>query len=202
MDRSMNAPLDVRAMHRPRRASVHVLREGPNDAALVARAIEADPWASEQLYKRHVGIAMTTALRLLRNRAEAEDVVQDAFMLAFGRLKQLREPAAFRGWLTRIVVSSVHRRLRRRRVEPLDGLEAEAAADASPMVRAELKLLDEVLNQICDRQRVPWILRYVLGYKLEEVAAACDCSLATAKRRVRAAHDVVQRHVSVGERGR
>ena len=194
----MNLPIDLPEMNRPRRASVHVLRKGPDDAELVARAVEEDPWACEQLYRRHVGVAMTTALRLLRNRAEAEDVVQDAFMLAFGRLAQLREAAAFRGWLTRIVVSSVHRRLRRRKVDPLDGLETEVAADASPVVRAELKLLDEVLSQIDDRDRIPWILRYVLGYKLEEVAEACDCSLATVKRRIQTAHSVVQRHVSMG----
>ena len=182
-----------------RRASVHVLRQGPTDGELVARAAADDEWACEVLYRRHVGVAMTTALRLLRNRAEAEDVVQDAFMLAFGRLAQLRKPEAFRGWLTRIVVSSVHRRLRRRKVEPLNGLEAEAAPGASPAVLAELKLLDEVLSQIDDRDRLPWTLRYVLGYKLEEVAAACDCSLATAKRRIQAAHTIVRRHVSVGD---
>lgn len=174
-----------------------MLSDGPTDAELVARAIESDAWACETLYRRHVGAAMRTALRLLRNRAEAEDVVQDAFMLAFSRLDQLRAPGAFRGWLMRIVVTSVHRRLRRRKVEPLDGLEAEAAQDASPMVRAELRLLDEVLEQIRERDRIPWILRYVLGYKLEEVADACECSLATAKRRISAAHEVVNRHVSV-----
>ncbi len=180
-------------------ASVHVLRTAPSDAELVARATDDDAWACETLYRRHVAVAMTTALRLLRNRAEAEDVVQDAFLLAFSRLDQLREPAAFRGWLTRIVVTAVHRRLRQRRVQPLDGFEAEAAEGASPAVRAELRLLDEVLDTIAEQDRVPWILRYVLGYKLEEVAEACDCSLPTAKRRIAAAHDVVRRHVSVGE---
>ena len=183
----------------PAVASVHVLRAGPDDAELVARAADDDAWACETLYRRHVGSAMTTALRLLRNRAEAEDVVQDAFMMAFSRLDQLREPGAFRGWLIRIVVTSVHRRLRRHKVPTVDGLEAEAAAGSSPAIRAELRLLDEVLDTIDEQDRVPWILRYVLGYKLEEVAEACDCSLPTAKRRIAAAHDVIRRHVSVGE---
>lgn len=179
-------------------AVVRVLSAGPSDAELVARAGADDEWACKTLYRRHVGLAMQTALRLLRNRAEAEDVVQDSFMMAFRRLPQLREPAAFRGWLVRIVVSRVHRRLRRRRVEPLDGFEAEASADASPMVRAELRLLDEVLDGVRYKERVPWMLRYVLGYSLEEVADACDCSLSTAKRRIVAAQSVVRRHVSMG----
>ena len=182
----------------PKSAVVHVLSEGPSDAELVARVGADDAWACETLYRRHVGLAMQTALRLLRNRAEAEDVVQDSFMMAFRSLHQLREPAAFRGWLVRIVVSRVHRRLRRRRVEPLDGLEAEASPEASPTVRAELRLLDEVLSEVCYKDRVPWMLRYVIGHSLEEVADACDCSLSTAKRRILAAHDVVRRHVSMG----
>ncbi len=192
------------AMNEPERppetpgARVRWLSEGPPDAELVPRARAGDAWASRLLYRRHVGIAMQTALRTLRNRAEAEDVVQDAFMLAFSRLDQLREPGAFRGWLTRIVVSGVHRRLRQRVVEPLDGLDAEASPAASPAVRAELRLLDEVLDKLEAEDRVAWTLRYVLGYKVEEVADACECSRSTAKRRIQAAHAVVERHVSMG----
>lgn len=185
----------------PRGASggkVRALKPELEDSELVRRAVAGDDWATEMLYRRHAGAAFTTALRLLRSRPEAEDVVQDAFMTAFSRLSQLRETGAFRGWLLRIVVSAVHRRLRKKRVPTVDGFGAEAAADASPMVRAELRLLDEVLDSISERERTPWILRHVLGYKLEEVADACECSLATAKRRIAAAHQVVQRHVSVG----
>ena len=194
----LSAPSD-HAAPRSAGASVHVLRPGPSDAELVERAIADDPWACETLYRRHVASAMTTALRLLRNRAEAEDVVQDAFMLAFERLDQLRSSGAFRWWLTRIVVTAVHRRMRRRKVQTLNGFEAEADPSTSPAVRAELRLLDEVLDTLADRDRVPWVLRHVLGYKLEEVAEACDCSLATAKRRIASAHEVVRRHVAMGE---
>jgi RNA polymerase sigma-70 factor (ECF subfamily) len=177
---------------------IRSLSEGPPDAALVRRAAEGDEWAADTLYRRHVPRAMKTALRLLRNRAEAEDVVQDGFLLAFSRLGQLREPAAFAGWLLRIVVSGVHRRLRRRRIEPLDGFEREAAPDAPPAVRAELRLLDEVLDGLPGEQRTAWVLRYVLGHTVDEAADACECSRNTLKRRVAAAHAVVGRHVRMG----
>ncbi len=181
----------------PSNASVHALRAGPEDASLVRRVRQGDEGAADTLYRRHVGLAMQTALRLLRNRAEAEDAVQEAYLLAFRRLKQLDEPGAFRGWLVRIVVSQVHRRLRRQRVEPLDGLAAEARHDASPAVRAELRLLDEALDALEPEERIAWTLRYVLGHRLREVAAVSGGALSTAKLRLEAAHLVVSRHVRI-----
>lgn len=177
---------------------VRVLSDGPCDEELVRRGLEGNGWATRLLYRRHLASAMQTALRTLRSRTEAEDVVQEAFLTAFSRLDQLREPGAFPGWLRRIVVTKVHRRLRKGSIETVDGFETEASPDASPAVRAELRLLDEVLDQIDPRDRVAWTLRYVLGYTLEEVGEASGCSLATAKRRIRAAHSVVTRHVRIG----
>ncbi|MEM1416275.1 MAG: sigma-70 family RNA polymerase sigma factor [Myxococcota bacterium] len=180
-----------------RSAKVRALATGPDDATLVRRARAGDEGAADTLYRRHVGLAMQTALRLLRNRAEAEDAVQESFLVAYGKLHQLHEPAAFKGWLVRIVVSKVHRRLRRQRIEPLDGLEREARSDASAAVRAELRLLDEALSALEPEERIAWTLRYVLGHKVKDVAASTGCSLSTTKRRLEAAQLVVERHVKL-----
>jgi RNA polymerase sigma-70 factor (ECF subfamily) len=156
-----------------------------DDASLVERALAGDAWAHEALYRRHVDRALTIGVRLLRNRAEAEDAVQDAFVHAFERLRDLRVPAAFRGWLARLVVTQAHRRMRRRffrAVRPVDGFESECAPGASPEVRAEMALLDRALDRLAARPRIAWTLRHVEGLTLPEVADACGCSLATAKR--------------------
>ena len=130
--------------------------EQVSDADLVQRARSGDQWALEMLYRRHVQLVAGTALRLLRNRADAEDVTQETFLLAFEKLAQLAEPAAFRGWLVRIAVSRVHRRFRTRKLRGLifpwrdaEGedisLEGEARDDATAEQRAELALLDLAL---------------------------------------------------------
>lgn len=182
--------------------------EEVSDAALVARARGRDSWALEMLYRRHVQVVAGTALRLLRNHADAEDVAQETFLIAFEKLAQLSEPAAFRGWLVRIAVSRVHRRLRARSVrafllpwhEPVveeAGLEHEARAGASPEQLAELALLDRAVASLPLRMRTPWLLRRVMGCALEETAEACGCSLATVKRRIAAADVVVGTHTGV-----
>lgn len=176
-----------------------------SDADLVLRARSGDQWALEMLYRRHVQLVAGTALRLLRNRADAEDVTQETFLLAFEKLAQLAEPAAFRGWLVRIAVSRVHRRFRTRKLRGLifpwrdaEGedisLEGEARDDATAEQRAELALLDLALAALPLELRTAWLLRHVMGCAVEETAEACGCSLATVKRRISAADEQIRRH--------
>jgi RNA polymerase sigma-70 factor (ECF subfamily) len=185
---------------------LHDSSEGGSDESLVLRARAGDTWALEMLYRRHVGLIASTAQRLLRQRSETEDVVQETFLLAFEKLDQLAVPAAFRGWLVRIAVSRVHRRFRWRRVRSLFGLrrgnddaedatfEAEATNEATPEQRAELALLDRALATMPLALRTAWVLRHVVGCSNDEVANACGCSLATIKRRIGAADALVRAH--------
>lgn len=160
------------------------------------------------LYRRHAGYLLAIAVRLLANRSEGEDVVQDTFLMGFDRLGTLRNPAVFRAWLAQIAVSFVRRRLRRGRLLRLLGLDrgfddASLESLAAPSLRpddgAELALVDRVLRRLSADLRICWMLRRVEGLPLAEVASMCGCSLATAKRRIAAVDDVVERHVSFRE---
>jgi len=184
-------------------AEVHLLHAGPSDEELVQRILDGDRWAEEAFYRRYVDLVAATALRLLRNRAEAEDVVQETFLLAFGRIGQLRDAGAARGWLVRVAVSRVHRRfrwskLRRligvRRSDEDDGLADCASDDANGEVRAELALVDRALARAKSQDRSAWLLRHAVGCSLEEVAGACGCSLAAAKRRIHNANLLIAEH--------
>jgi len=178
--------------------------DAASDAQLVARAIEGDRWGREMLYRRHATYLLAIAARLLGNRNEGEEVVQDTFVTAFEQLSTLREPAALRGWLAQIAVSQVRRRMRRGRLMRVLGLDrgaddATLAALASPGTnpdqRAELALVDRAMRGMPSNVRIAWMLRMVEGLELAEVASACGCSLATAKRRIAAADAVVRTHV-------
>jgi RNA polymerase sigma-70 factor (ECF subfamily) len=178
------------------------------DAELVARALEGDRWSRDVLYRRHVHYLLAIATRLLRNGSEGEEVVQDAFVVGFEQLATLRDPAAIRSWLARIAVSLVRRRLRRQRLLRFLGLdrglddgtlENLASATIRPDDRAELALADRVLASLPADRRIAWMLRRVEGLPLAEVASACECSLATAKRRIAAADAAMARHVAFAE---
>lgn len=167
-----------------------------DDAELVARARAGEGLAFEALYRRHVQRVASVVLRLLSRAADVEDVVQDAFSLAFKRLEQLNEPQAFGGWLLRIAVSLVRKRLRWLKLIRLFTDEAEerarldslAAPGATPEQKAALREIDVALERLPLELKTVWVLRFVLGCTLPEVAEGAGCSLATAKRRLSAAN--------------
>jgi RNA polymerase sigma-70 factor (ECF subfamily) len=140
-------------------------------------------------------------------------VVQDTFVEALGALRTLRDPSAFRGWLLRIAVHKCHRRFRKRKLLRALGLdrgaddvtlEHLAAPALSAEHRAELTRIDAALRLLPERERSAWILRFVHGHELTEVAELSGVSLATVKRLLQRAQVHVARHVSMpqGKGGR
>jgi len=180
--------------------------EAIGDEELVRRALAGDRWGREMLYRRHAGSLLAMTVRLLANRGEAEEIVQDTFVTAFEQLGTLREPGAVRGWLGQIAVNLVRRRFRRGRLMRFLGLDRgaddatlEALADpgVSTDQRAELALVDRLLRGMKPALRLAWMLRRVEGLELGEVASLCECSLATVKRRIAEADAIVERHVAL-----
>lgn len=170
-----------------------------SDAELVLRCRAREMGAFEVLYRRHAASAMALAVRIQGSAADVEDIVHDAFVRSHDHLHTLENGSAFRAWLGSIVVRLVRTRLRRRRLlyrlgftdaEPLD-LEAIVQPGADPEHRLELAEVYGVLSKLDVDRRIAWTLRYVEGYKLEEVASLTDCSLATAKRRILAAQEAL-----------
>lgn len=183
---------------------VPLLRKGaelPPDHELVARALSGERLALSLLYRRHVRSVTERVTRLLSRCAEAEDVVQDAFVSAFRDLAALTDPARFGPWLMRIAVHQAHRRFRRRRLlaklgfdRGEDDARLEQIADPAlgPHQRLELARLDQALAKLAADQRLAWMLRNVEGCELSEVAEQCNCSLATVKRRLQRAEARLQ----------
>lgn len=192
-----SAPGEVLALadHRP--------AERVDDVELVERARGGESWAREAMFRKYVSMIAASAQRLLRNAAEVDDVVQETFLIAFEQLDRLAQPAALRGWLLQIAISRVHRRFRswrRWRLPPAEEtaarLEEQAARGLSPEQRTELALIDRALGKLELPLRTAWVLRHVEGHSLDDTAAACGCSLATAKRRIGRAEEVVQQFLA------
>jgi len=179
-----------------------------SDADLARRINGGDRWAEEAFYRRHVPAVLGLAQRLLANLADAEDVAQDTFVTAFQIWDQLRDYERARSWLMQITVRKVHRRFRRRQLLRLLGLdrpiedaplESLAREDTAAETRSELAVLTGVLNLMPAKLKIAWMLRYVEGLPLDEVAEQCRCSRATVKRRIALARRRVSRYVSIEE---
>ncbi|MDD9932612.1 MAG: sigma-70 family RNA polymerase sigma factor [Myxococcales bacterium] len=171
-----------------------------------AKADAPDPAAlsDEALFKRYAPYVARIGLRLLGREADVDDLIQEVFLAAFRQKHQVRDPAAFKSWLAIVAVRTARRQLRKRKVRSFVGLDTLAPSlelrdpDISPERRALLTRVYQALDQLPVDHRLAWTLRYVEGEKLERVAERCGCSLATAKRRIAAAHTRIQAELTDG----
>src|SRR5258706_9897778 len=141
-------------------------------AELVVRAQRGDSTAFGELVRRHLRMAYTIALAVLRRTADADDVAQDAFVAALERIRDCREPARFSGWLVRIVRNRALNALERRRLRDSTGEpDPQAAGGAGGDVFARGRLL-EALVRLTDVQREIVLLHDLDGQSHAEIAEA------------------------------
>lgn len=163
----------------------------PSDADLVAQALAGDMRAQEALFRRHRMSVYRLSCRLV-GWTDADDLLQDCFVDAFESLDRLRDPAAFPGWLSAIVVRTAHKRLRRRRLLERLGLRRQwpvdvdllVAPSAPPDAMAEVQKIYALLALLPAEAQVALVLRRVEGLSLDEIAVKMNRSLATVKRRL------------------
>ena len=170
------------------------------DEVLVARAAHGDDKAFTQLYRRHARYIAGVVFRLLGDPTELDDVVQETFLACRQGLAALNEPDKLRPWLVTIAVRRVQRRLsaraRRRWLGVELGLFSPRLSD--PELSRQVSDLYRSLDGLSPNLRMPWVLARIEGASLEEVAAWCEVSLATTKRRLARADRYLQRKLSRG----
>lgn len=150
--------------------------EDLDDATLVCRARDSDVDSYEQLVRRYQGPMYRLALRMLASRSDAEDVVQEVFLTTWRRLGQLREDAAFVGWLYRATTNRCLNVIRRRRpqadvdFDDRESARAETRPECAAEVSEALAALTDALQELTPEQRVCWLLREAHGRSYAEIA--------------------------------
>lgn len=165
------------------------------DAALLARVAAGDQQALAAVYDRHSGLLLGLGVRLLNNRAEAEDVLHDVFVEAWKRAADF-DPArgSVRTWLAMRMRSRCLDRQKSPRVSrsvEYDTSEAArtAAPEQDPLLRLQRVRVREALATLSDDQRTVVELAYFHGLSTNEIAARTGVAQGTVKSRLFAARD-------------
>lgn len=137
--------------------------------------------AFARLVTLHEQMAFGTALAALRDPEAARDAAQEAFLDAWRKLPQLRTPAAFPGWLQRLVRTHCTRIRRKREPE----LAPPPPGDTDAAARAERRrALARALDQLAPDDRQALLLFHVLGESQRTIAATLDIREATLAKRL------------------
>lgn len=171
---------------------------------VVLRAQLGERAAWNELFVRHQARLLHYLRRLLGSAADAEDVVQDVWIIALRKLGTLEQPEAFKAWLYRIARNRALSRLRRRHGEvPLDDdlparEESESpGGDDGALAGWDPAVIHDALGLLSAAHREVLTLRFVDELSYDEIAAVVGCTVGTVRSRLhyakRSLHDQLVR---------
>jgi RNA polymerase sigma-70 factor (ECF subfamily) len=173
-----------------------------DDTELVARTTRGDQAAFEVLMRRYNSKLFRVARSILKDDAEAEDALQDAYLLAYRRIGEFRGEAQLGTWLTRIVVNQALMRLRkqkRHRVvvpfrnpsrspavdQEIDVADKQTESPSSAVLRAEVRrMLEQRIDELPVAFRTVFVMREVEDMTVPEIAACLSIPEATVRTRL------------------
>ena len=160
----------------------------PDVYAELPRLLEAcrrnDRRAQRALYERFTPTLFAVALRYVRHRETAQDVLAEAWVKAFGKLASFSGSGSFEGWLKRICTNEalMHLRKRRLRFDELPEYGQARAASTPTIPKAlESETVDALLDALPEGCRTVFNLYEIEGYKHREIAELLDVSINTSK---------------------
>jgi RNA polymerase sigma factor (sigma-70 family) len=155
-----------------------------SDEAFAARAAAGDGAAFGRLVQQHQSMLRGFLLRLTRgDRALADDLAQESFLVAWRKIGQFRAEGSFAGWLARIAYSRYLMEARRKKLETVD--EDAAAAQHYEALEPGTRFdLERCLAKLSLGERAAITLCYALGHSNEEAAGILDMPVGTVKSHV------------------
>ncbi len=179
-----------------------------DSTALVTRARLGDERAWRELFERDREMVYRVAYRIVLDREEALDIVQESFSKAFQHLSGFQDGAAWGAWLRTIAVRTAISRMRGLcRVKRLVGRRIDdeemyriAAGDGAAVRRIEQRELAEAMNRamrgLSTRQRAVATLHFEQGLSIPEIAATTEIPYNTVKVHLHRARLVLRKHLA------
>ncbi|MGH9565503.1 MAG: RNA polymerase sigma factor [Candidatus Angelobacter sp.] len=192
-----------------------VAQQELKDEEVVARVLTGETALFEILMRRYNQRIYRLARVILRDDAEAEDVMQDAYVRAYEHLYQFAGKAAFSTWLSRIAIHEALARKRRRgRQEELDAmtmnngdsmtiLKSSAPNPEDGTATAQMReLLEDAIDHLPENYRTVVVMRQVEEMSVAETASSLGVSEAVVKTRLHRAHAMLRKEIYSRANGR
>jgi RNA polymerase sigma factor (sigma-70 family) len=179
------------------------------DRILVERCLKGDEKAYEELLRTHRRSVFSICLRMVRNRAAAEDIAQEVFIKVFAALGRYDSTYPFASWLNRITSNLCIDHLRREKDrtlsldQPIGGGDDDlliqipsraAGPDREMESREMMAILEEAMGILPENYRIIVILRHQEQLSYEEISDTLGIPLGTVKARIHRARNMIVGH--------
>lgn len=164
---------------------------------LIQNCKKNDTKAQSELYKLFSSKLFAICLKYCRNRAEAEDNLQDAFVTIFNKVSQYNNKGSFEGWLKRVTINTALQRYRSKGV--FDIVNEDKIEDVNVEIENEEVSIDFLLNSIQelpDRYRMVFNLYVLDGYSHKEIAEMLSITTGTTKSNLARARLILKEKVT------
>ena len=185
-----------------------MVQKKAEEVQLIDKALAGDDNAFAEILKRYRQPLYHLLFKMVRNREEAEDLVQEAFIKAFKALASFNEEYAFSTWLYKIAVNNCIDYLRKKRLQTFsydkpmevkDGALRREYADYEPtpdkllMSAEKSKLINRAIEELPPKYRTVIVLRHREEYSYEAIAEKLHLPLGTVKARIFRAREMLKR---------
>jgi RNA polymerase sigma factor (sigma-70 family) len=141
---------------------------------LILGCIQNDERCQRTLFEKYAGKMLTVCLRYARDKMEAEDWLQDAFVKVFRNISQFKAEGSFEGWIRRIVVNTSLKHLQKKKIH-FEEVDADRGnyQSVDPYVYSHLSEADlmKLINELPDGYKLVFNLHVIEGYSHDEIAA-------------------------------
>ncbi|UAY52263.1 RNA polymerase sigma factor [Ferruginibacter albus] len=167
---------------------------------LIKACIREDASSQKEVFNRFSGRMLGVCYRYARNAADAEDILQEAFIKVFNKLHQFKFEGSFEGWIRRIVVNTALKKYSVARYEKeIVGYEVkdkdESILEPSAYSHITQKELMDLINNLPDGYRIIFNLYVIEGYQHDEIAEMLGIQPGTSRSQLVKARTMLQKQI-------
>jgi RNA polymerase sigma factor (sigma-70 family) len=167
---------------------------------LIRGCLQEDASCQKEVFNRFAGRMLGVCNRYARNSADAEDILQDAFIKVFDKIFQFKSEGSFEGWIRKIVVNTALKKYSLRRYEKeVVGYELkdrdESSMDPSAYSHLSEKDLLNLINTLPDGYRLVFNLYVIEGYQHDEIAEMLNIQPGTSRSQLVKARNMLQKQI-------
>jgi RNA polymerase sigma factor (sigma-70 family) len=155
-----------------------------------------DAQAQQELYQKYCNAMFNTCKRMIGNREDAQDVLQDSFIAAFKSIDNFNGTASFGAWLKRIVINKCINHLNRKKKIQFESIsnqtEGEFHEDAERELEFSTQQINDAISKLPTGCRMVFVMKAMEGFDHGEIAQALEIKVGTSKSQFNRARTLLQ----------